>query len=105
MYGEKYGDLDLSDRAGFSPYAAHLLAPSALRVLYLGSVCCDDSLWVYGIPLLQGGEVATVCRRCFADFTISANLQGGAWESDVELGGCTCRCSACRVVVHPPEVI
>ena len=45
------GDLDLSDRAGLSPCAAYLLAPSALWVLYLGSVCCDDSLWVYGIQL------------------------------------------------------
>lgn len=46
------GDLDLSDRAGLSPCAAYLLAPSALWVLYLSSVCCDDRLWVYGIQLL-----------------------------------------------------
>lgn len=105
MYGEKYGDLDLSDRAGLSPCAPHLLAPPALRVLYLGSVCCDDSLWVYGIPFLQGGEAATVCPRCFAGLAVSANLQGGAWPCYVERGRCACRCSANSAVVHPSEVI
>lgn len=105
MYGEKYGDLDLSNRAGLSPCAPHLLAPSALWVLYLGSVCCDDSLWVYGIQLLQRGEATTVCRCSFAGLAVSADLQAGSWESDVERGRCACRCGANSAVVYPSEVI
>ena len=90
---------------GLALARAYLLAPSALWVLYLGSVCCDDSLWVYGIQLLQRGEATTVCRCSFAGLAVSADLQAGSWESDVERGRCACRCGANSAVVYPSEVI
>lgn len=42
-----------------------------------------------------------MCPRCFAGLAVSADLQAGSCESDVERGRCACRCGANRAVVYP----